>query len=131
MALGDFIAGHRPENDLIPPVNPADLRSVEAVQRDVRSRFPGKQVLMDNDAWKRACGPGADLFAMFYRIAFLEMLADRGLLSPWLHNGELDDAVFKVFATFPVKRIQKGGQEGFPFDIQELTKQIENAKADR
>jgi hypothetical protein len=114
------------ENGPIPSVNLADLRSVEAVQRDVRSRFPGKQVIMDDDAWKRACSPGADLFAMFYRIAFLEMLADQGLLSPWLHNGELDDAVFKVFAAFPIKRIQKGGQEGFPFDIQELTKQIEN-----
>jgi len=114
------------DNGPIPSVNPADLRSVEAVQRDVRSRFPGKQVIMDDDAWKRACSPGGDLFAMFYRIAFLEMLADQGLLSPWLHNGELDDAVFKVFATFPIKRIQKGSQEGFPFDIQELTKQIEN-----
>ena len=50
------------ENGPIPSVNPADLRSVEAVQRDVRSRFPGKRVLMDNDAWKRACSHGADLF---------------------------------------------------------------------
>ena len=113
------------DNGLIPSVNPADLRSVEAVQRDVRSRFPGQLVIMDDDAWKRACSPGADLFALFYRIAFLEMLADQGLLSPWLHNDELHDAVFKVFATFPMKRIKKGGQEGFPFDIEELTKQIE------
>jgi len=129
MALDDFIAGYRSENDLVPSVNPANFRSVEAVQRDVRSRFAGKQVLMDNDAWKRACSPGADLFAMFYRIAFLEMLADQGFLSPWLHNGELDDAVFKVFATFPLKRIQRGrsgrSQEGFPFDVEELMKQIE------
>jgi hypothetical protein len=125
MSLDDFIAGYRSENDLIPSVNPADLRSVEAVQRDVRSRFPGQQIIMDDDAWKRACSPEADLFAMFYRIAFLEMLADQGLLSPWLHNGELDDAVFEVFAAFPIKRIPRGGQEGFPFDIQELTKQIE------
>jgi len=111
------------ENGPIPSVNPADLRSVEAVQRDVRSRFPRKQVIIDD--WKRACSPGADMFALFYRIGFLEMLAEQGLLSTWLHNGELDDAVFEVFATFPMKRIQKGGHEGFPFDIQELTKQIE------
>jgi hypothetical protein len=113
------------ENGPIPSVNPADLRSVEAEQRDFRSRFPGVQIVSGDDAWKSACSPGTDLFAMFYRIAFLEMLADQGFLSPWLHNGELDDAVFKVFATFPMKRIQKGGQEGFPFDIEELTKQVE------
>jgi hypothetical protein len=113
------------ENGPIPSVNPADLRSVCAVQRDVRSRFPGQQVLMDDDAWKDACSPEADLFAIWYRIAMLEMVTEQGLLSPWLHNGVLDDAVFKIFATFSIKRIQKGGQEGFPFDIQELTKQIE------
>jgi hypothetical protein len=81
---------------------------------------------MDDDAWKDACSPGADLFAIWYRIAMLETLTEQGLLSPWLHNGELDDAAFKVFAIFPMKRIQNGGQEGFPFDIQELTQQIEN-----
>ena len=112
------------ENGSIPSVNPADLRSVCAVQRDVQSRFSGQQVLMDDDAWKDACSPGADLFAIWYRIAMLELLTEQGLLSHWLHDGELDDAVFKVLATFPIKRIQKGGQDGFPFDIQELTKQI-------
>jgi hypothetical protein len=55
----------------------------------------------------------------------LEMVTEQGLFSSWLHNGELEEAVFKVFATFPLRRIQKGGQEGFPFDIQELTKEIE------
>jgi hypothetical protein len=115
------------ENGPIPSVNPADLRSVYAVQRDVQSRFPGQQVLTPDDAaWKHACSPGADLFAIAYRIAMLETLTEQGLLSRWLHNAEQDDAVFKVLATFPMKRIQKGGQEGFPFDIQELTKQIEN-----
>ena len=113
------------ENGPIPSVNPADLRSARAVQHDVRSRFPGQQVLTADDAWKHACSPGADVFAIAYRVAMLETLTEQGLLSPWLHNGELDDAVFKVFATFPMKRIQKGGQEGFPFDVQELTKQIE------
>jgi hypothetical protein len=114
------------ENGPIPSVNPADLRSVCAVQRDIRSRFPGQRVLMvDDDDLKHACSPGADLFAIGYRIAMLEMLTELRLLSPWLHNGELDDAVFNVFATIPMKRIQKGGQEGFPFDVQELTKQIE------
>jgi hypothetical protein len=116
----------RPGNDL-PFVNPADLRSFLAVLRDIRLRFPGQQgvLIVDRDDLKHACSPGADLFTIGYRIAMLQMVADQGLLSPWLPNGELDDAVFKVFATFPIKRLPRGGQEGFPFDVQELTKQIE------
>jgi hypothetical protein len=121
----NFVASAELEDGLIPTVKTTDLRSVRAVQRDVRLRFPGQQVLMADDAWKRVCSPGADLFAIWYRIAILETLIEQGLLSPWLQNDGLDDAVFKVLATFPMKRIQKGGQEGFPFDIQELTKQIE------
>ncbi len=80
---------------------------------------------MADDTWEHACSPGADLFAIWYRIAILEMVTEQGLLSHWLANGELEEAVFKVFATFPLKRIQKDGQEGFPLEIQELTKQIE------
>jgi len=126
MDLDGLVDGHRPENELIPSVAPADLRKVWAVQRNIRSHFPGQQILLGDDTWERACSPGADLFAMFYRIAFLEMLAKpTEPLSPWLHGGELDDAVFKVFATFPMKRINKGGQDTFPFNIRELTKQIE------
>jgi hypothetical protein len=97
--------------------------------RDIQSRFPGQQVSIAKDGYMCACSPGADFYAVYHRASMLYFLGLMGqsirLLSPWLHNGELDDAVFKVFATFPMKRIQKGSQEGFPFDVEELTKQIE------
>ena len=99
------------------------------MQRDVRSRFPGQKILADAEDWERVCSPDVDLFAIWYRMAMLEMLAEHGVLSPWLHDAELDDAVFRVFAAFPVKRIQKGGQEGYPFDVQGLVKQIEKEAA--
>jgi hypothetical protein len=48
-----------------------------------------------------------------------------GLISPWLHHGEPDDAVFKVVATFPMIRMQPGvGRGGLPLDVEKLIKQI-------
>jgi hypothetical protein len=49
-----------------------------------------------------------------------------GMLSRWLHTGELDDAVFKVAATFPMKKMSVGvPQQGFPFDVQGFIEQID------
>jgi len=46
-------------------------------------------------------------------------------LTPWTHNGELDDAVIQVAATFPMKRIGVGVvHDGLPFDVEEFVKQI-------
>ena len=129
MALDKMIADYNSENGPIPSVDSADLGKVWAVQRDARSRFPGQKILADADDWEQVCSPDVDLFAIWYRMAMLEMLAEHGVLSPWLHDGELNDAVFRVFATFPVKRIPKGGQEGYPFDVQRLVKQIEEEAA--
>ncbi len=46
-------------------------------------------------------------------------------LTPWTHNGELDDAVFQVAATFPLKKMEVGVvHEGPPFDVEEFFKQV-------
>jgi hypothetical protein len=47
-------------------------------------------------------------------------------LASWMHNGEPDDAVFKVLVTFPMKRIPRGQNfGGLPFDFEELAKQLD------
>jgi hypothetical protein len=49
------------------------------------------------------------------------MSESSGLISPWLHHGKPDDAVFKVVATFPVVRMPPGvRQAGLPLDVEEL-----------
>jgi hypothetical protein len=49
-----------------------------------------------------------------------------GLLTPWLHDGELADAVFQVAATFPMKKRSVGvPQQGLPLDVQDFLVQIE------
>jgi hypothetical protein len=61
----------------------------------------------------------------------LQMLSGSGgLISPWLHEGEPDDAVFKVVATVPMIGLQVGTpRQGFPFDAEELIKLIEKESA--
>jgi hypothetical protein len=46
-------------------------------------------------------------------------------LTPWSHEGQLDDAVFQIAATFPMQKLPVGlVKNGLPFDVQELVKQI-------
>lgn len=47
------------------------------------------------------------------------------LLASWTHDGQLDDAVFEVAATFPMHKMKTGVvREGPPFDVEEFVKQI-------
>jgi hypothetical protein len=48
-----------------------------------------------------------------------------GLISPWLHHGRPDDAVFEVVATFPMVRMHPGVRRaGLPLDVEKLIRQI-------
>ena len=55
-------------------------------------------------------------------LRMLQMLSESGgLISPWLHGGKPDDAVFKVIATLPMIGLQLGTpRQGLPFDAEEL-----------
>lgn len=56
----------------------------------------------------------------------LQMVGVLGMLSRWLHDGELADAVFKVAAVFPMKRMSVGvPQRELPFDVQAFLAEIE------
>jgi hypothetical protein len=47
------------------------------------------------------------------------------LVAQWTHDGQLDDVVFKVAATFPMEKMKTGVvREGPPFDVEEFVKQI-------
>ena len=124
-----FDDGAELENGLVPAVDPADLRSVWAMQNDFQSVAPGGRCAIDADLCKRDCSPGTDVRAVFIRASILRKLKllseSGGLISPWLHRGEPDDAVFKVVATFPMIRTQPGaGRGGLPLDVEELIRQL-------
>lgn len=137
MSVGDAVAtnsdifgdGTGSENGPVPVVDPVDLKSVWAMQTDSQTLARGEQFAICVDLYKRVCSPGADVYAVFTRVSILRMLKSMsdsgGLISPWLHHGKPDDAVFKVVATFPMVRMQPGvRQGGLPLDVEELIRQI-------
>jgi hypothetical protein len=52
----------------------------------------------------------------------LQML---GMLAPWVHDGMVADAVFKVAATFPMEKVAIGVHpQGLPFDVEKFLSQV-------
>jgi len=125
MALHDFF-GARGNN--VTAVNPDDLRKVWTVMRDLESRTPAGQTgSLGSGLYERACSPGANVVAVWYRASMLEVLQmlPGSPLTPWSHGDNLDDAVFQIAATFPMKKLPIGlVKDGLPFDVQKLVKQI-------
>lgn len=137
MSIGDAVAtkfddfgdGSELEYGPVPAVDPADLRSFWVMQNHFQALGPGEQLAIGADPLERACSPGADVRAVFIRASMLRKLKlmseSGGLISPWLHHGEPDDAVFKVVATFPMIRMQPGVRRGrLFFDVEELMRQV-------
>ena len=97
------------------------------VQRNAPNHAPNQTGSIDIRLYQRACSPGAEVGAVWYRVSMLQLLAGPiGLLTPWLHDGELPDAVFNLAATFPMNKLSVGEvNQGLPFDVQEFIKQLE------
>src|SRR5450631_3523116 len=125
--FGDIFGnGGKPDTGSVPPVDPADLQSVWKMQSGFQALRPGEQMAISIDSYKLACGPGADVHAVFERVSLLRILQKQGVLSPWLRGGILDEAVFQVAATIFMSRMQLGiVYHKLPFDKQEFLKQIE------
>ena len=125
MALHDFFGARGNE---VAAVNPDDLRNVWTMMRDFEACTPvGQTGSFSSGHYEGACSPGANVLAVWYRASILEVLQmlPENPLTPWSHRGELDDAVFQIAATFPMKKLPIGlVKDGLPFDVQELVKQI-------
>jgi hypothetical protein len=122
--FGENPFGESPEG-FIPAVDPADLRSVWELQREVQARAPGGHAAISVEFYKRAYSAGANVGPVWFRAAMLGMLEMLGMLAPWIQEGVLADAVFQVAATFPMKGMAIGTpREGFPFDVPEFLSQV-------
>jgi hypothetical protein len=122
----DLWAGSQ-EGDTVAAVSPDDLGKLWKLVRDVEAQNPGECASIGNSVYQSVCGPGVDVIAVWYRVSMLGAITKMkpDLLSQWTHEGDLDDAVFQVAATFPMKKMPVGvEQEGLPFDVEEFVKQI-------
>ena len=90
-------------NDPVPAVSLADLRSMWAMHGPAaNANASGQSTATDICLFEHVCRPGADVQAVLYRVWMLWMLAGpMNMLSPWLRDGELADAVFEVCGGVP------------------------------
>ena len=98
------------EGESIPPVDPEDIKALWKI----RARW-------GTDPELAALSPGADFSAVSHRRGIVWTLINLELLAPWRHGEELDDAVFRVAATFPTREFMGQdymieGDERFGFD---------------
>jgi hypothetical protein len=116
-----WAGGGKSADDLVPAVDPADLRSVLSVLRTLDSKVAAIGMTM----FEHVCSPGADIGAVWYRAAMLTLPTGTSLLSRWVHDGEFEDAVLRVAARFPMKKLNVGVvHEGLPFDVEGFVKQV-------
>lgn len=86
-----------------------DLRKVWHVCDEIEARNPG-QGSIGSTVYESVCSPGADVTAVWYRVAMLGLITRTmpELLAQWTYDGQLDDGVSEVAATFPMKRMRTG-----------------------
>jgi hypothetical protein len=125
-SFDNFWGSASPSGGSVPSVEPADLRNMWSMQNGVQALRPGEQIMISAESYKQACGPEADVRAVYERVSHLWMLQEGGVLAAWLHDGVPDDAVFHVAATIPMSRLQIGVvYKKPPFDVGEFIKQVE------
>ena len=89
--------------------------------------IPAKGAGISNSLYESVCTPGAAVESVWFRASMLARLKQMQpeLLAQWTHDGQLDDAVFDVAATFPMEKMRTGVvRQGPPFDVEEFVKQI-------
>lgn len=87
----------------IPPVDEHDLKSLHELCIERAKRYCGKDGVISLEMTARVCSPDANLPAVWLRHTQLRSLYREGLLADWQHGTHLDDAVFQVAATIPMK----------------------------
>ena len=116
----------------VPEVDPADLKTVWEMNRNLQARHPGQQVATGRGVFEHAL-PGADIDAIGYRTAMLSMLIHLvqrpenpiKQLSSWMNADPLADSVFTAAATVPMEWVGVTVREGLPFDINEFLRLCE------
>jgi len=114
----------------VPQVDPEDVKALWGVSMEVQRAHPGEPVGIDVSVFEHACKPGANVQAVYYRTAKLEMLRHVApqLLEPWTKKDQLDDAVFRAVAQVPMEWVGVGiVHKGLAFDIEDFMRRVREA----
>jgi len=95
----------------VPPVDEHDLKALHELCVERAKRYCGKDGVISIEMTARACGPTANLPAVWLRHTQLRSLYRQGLLSEWQHGTALDSAVFRVACSIPMKGTQLDAEE--------------------
>jgi len=91
------------EGAAIPPVDEHDLKALHELCVERAKRYCGKDGVISIDMTARACSPTANLPAVWLRHTQLRSLYRQGLLTDWQHGTVLDDIVFSLASSIPMK----------------------------
>lgn len=87
----------------IPPVEEHDLKALHELCVDRAKRYCGKDGVISIEMTARVCNPGANLPAVWLRHTELRSLYRQGVLAEWQQGTALDDAVFRLACSIPMK----------------------------
>ena len=108
------------EGATIPTVVENDLKCLHELCVERAKRYCGKDGVVSLDLMARACSPEANLPAVWLRHSQLRALYRHGVLAEWQHGTALDDSVFRIAATIPMKGVHLD-QEAFLRQLRNLT----------
>lgn len=111
--------------ELVPVVDPEDLKIAWQIQRTAHANSPGKNVAVGFDVFKQACKPESDIQAVGYRTMLVWMMNHIApqQLAPFMQDGEPNDSVFRAAATVPAEWVGvEVTRDGPPFDVNEFLK---------
>ena len=98
----DFIKAAE-QGAVVPSVDEHDLKALHELCIERAKRYCGKDGVISIESTARACNPNANLPAVWLRHTQLRSLFRQGYLAEWQHGSALDDAVFHLAATIPMK----------------------------
>jgi len=108
--------------ELVPEVDPQDLKATWEYHQKLQAEHPGEQVATGRGVAEAICKPGADFRAVGYRstmIWIMNRLAPEQI-APFMKDGQPTDAVFLAASKVPLEWLGTGVRRGPPFDVNEF-----------
>ncbi len=109
--------------ELVPEVDPEDLKATWEFQQKIQAEHPGEQVGIGAGLAQSICKPGADIHSVSYRSSVIWIMTQIApeQIAPFLNNGQPTEALFRAAAKVRLEWMGvKIVRQGPPFDVDEF-----------